>query len=379
MANIAWVAERAIPLLKRKPGMGAMDVKEALEDKYKIQINYQTAWYERQRAADKLFGKWDDSIDLLYRFKAEVELRSPGSVVEIDTVEIGGQHHFSKFFCAFKDSIEGFLGGCRPYISIDSTALNGQWNGHMPAAIALDGHNWMFPLAFGFFESETKENWIWFMELGKAIGVLPRLAICTDACKGLESAVKEVFPWAEQRECFRHLMENMKKNFTGDVYATNMWPAARAYSAGKHKYFVDKVLEATPGVENWLKKHHNLLWARSKFSPDIKCDYINNNLAECWNAWIKEFKDLPLHCMVDAIREKGVIMFEKRRRISRKLQGVILPAVIHQLNASSKGLGHLKVTKGLPDQAEVTEIWKDEEVRRHVVYLSIQECTCREW
>jgi len=158
-----------------------------------------------------------------------------------------------------------------------------------------------------------------------------------------------------------------------------MWPATRAYSAGKHKYFMDKVLEATPGVENWLKKHHNLLWARSKFSPDIKCDYINNNLAECWNAWIKEFKDLPLHCMVDAIREKGVIMFEKRRRISRKLQGVILPAVIHQLNASSKGLGHLKVTKGLPDQAEVTEIWKDEEVRRHVVYLSIQECTCREW
>jgi len=218
MANIAWVAERAISLLKRKLGMGAMDVKEALEDKYKIQINYQTAWYERQRAADKLFGKWDDSIDLLYRFKAEVELRSPGSVVEIDTVEIGGQHHFSKKICAFKDSIEGFLGGCRPYISIDSTALNGQWNGHMPAAIALDGHNWMFPLAFGFFESETKENRIWFMEqLGKAIGVLPRLAICTDACKGLESAVKEVFPWAEQRECFRHLMENMKKNFTGGV------------------------------------------------------------------------------------------------------------------------------------------------------------------
>jgi len=29
MANIVWVAERAIPLLKRKLGMGAMDVKKA--------------------------------------------------------------------------------------------------------------------------------------------------------------------------------------------------------------------------------------------------------------------------------------------------------------------------------------------------------------
>jgi hypothetical protein len=48
MANQAWVAERAIPLLKRKPNMGAKEMKEALEDKYKIQINYQTVWYGRQ-------------------------------------------------------------------------------------------------------------------------------------------------------------------------------------------------------------------------------------------------------------------------------------------------------------------------------------------
>ncbi|CAO2167947.1 unnamed protein product [Urochloa humidicola] len=379
MASQAWVCERAIPLLKTHKGWGAKDVKIALEDKYKININYQTVWYGTQRAADKLFGKWDDSFDWLYSLKAEIELRAPGSVVEIDYVEIDGKKHFSKFFCAFKGSIDGFLYGCRPYISIDSTALNGMWNGHIPAALALDGHNWMFPLAFGFFDGETKDNWIWFMEqLRKAIGVVPRLAICTDACKGLEIAVQQVFPWAEQGECFRHLMENMKKTFSGDVYAANMWPAARSYSPGKFKYFMDKVYASSPEIETWLRKNHNLLWARSKFSPDIKCDYINNNLAECWNAWIKEFKDLPLHCMVDAIREKGVILFEKRWRISRALNGVILPAVIHQLNAASKGLGHLKVTKGQPDQAEVTEIYKDEEVRRHVVYLNDQMCTCGE-
>jgi hypothetical protein len=380
MASQAWIAERAIPLLKKKPDMKTVDIQSFLQDKYNIQINYQTVWYGRQRAADKLFGKWDDSFDWLYRFKAEVELRAPGSIVEIHTVKIDNKEHFSRFFCAFKGSIDGFLEGCRPYISIDSTALNGMWNGHMPAALALDGHNWMFPLAFGLFDSETKENWIWFMEqLHKAIGDMPHLAVCTDACKGLNAAVNKVFPSAEKRECFRHLMENMKKNFTGEVYGENMWPAARAYSAGKHKYFLDKVLASSPRVEPWLNKHHNLLWARSKFSTEIKCDYINNNLAESWNAWIKDFKDLPVHCMVDAIREKGVVLFEKRGRISRALTGVVLPAVVHQLNAASKGLGHLKVTKGTPGQAEVTEMYKDQEVRRHVVYLNDKACTCREW
>lgn len=361
--------------------MGAAEILDILADTYKIELNYQTVWYGRQRAADKIFGKWDDSFDLLYRLKAEIELRAPGSVVEIDTVTVDGNVHFSRFFCAFEGSIEGFLSGCRPYLSIDSTSLNGLWNGHMPAALALDGHNWMFPVAFGFFDSETKDNWIWFMEqLRKAIGQVPNLAICTDACKGLESAVAKVFPWAEQRECFRHLMENMKKaKYTGEVYGANMWPAARAYSQGKFKYFMDKVLAASPSLARWLNDNHNLLWARSKFSTAVKCDYINNNLAECWNFWVKEFKDLPLYCIVDAIRQKGVVLFEKRRKISRALDGQILPAVVHQLNAASKGLNNLKVTKGLPNRAEVTEVYKDQEVRRHVVYLNQNECTCREW
>lgn len=121
-------------------------------------------------------------------------------------------------------------------------------------------------------------------QLRRAIGKLPKLVVCTDACKGLEAAVKHVLPWVEQRECFRRLMENMKKHFIGEVYAANMWTTARAYAPGKHKYFMDKVIEASPDVEKWLREHHNLLWARSKFSTDIKCDYILNNLAESWNA-----------------------------------------------------------------------------------------------
>ena len=74
-----------------------------------------------------------------------------------------------------------------------------------------------------------------------------------------------------------------------------------------------------------------------------------------------------------------MVLFEKRRKISLALTGAILPAVIHQLNATSKGLDHLQVTKGNPQEAEVTVMYKGEEIRRHVVYLDLQECTCREW
>ena len=150
-------------------------------------------------------------------------MRSPGTIVEIATAEVDGKIHFSIFFYCFKATIDGFRNGCRPYISIDSTTLNGIWNGHLPSTQALDGHNWMYPLAFGLFDSETKENWIWFMEqLSKAIGPMDKLAVCTDACKGLEVAVAQVRPQCVKRECFKHLMENMKKYYSGDVYAKNM-------------------------------------------------------------------------------------------------------------------------------------------------------------
>jgi transposase-like protein len=85
----------------------------------------------------------------------------------------------------------------------------------------------MFPLAFGFFKSETVESWTWFMtQLKKDVGDLSVLAICSDAQKGLMHVVVECFPNVEKRECFRHLMANYVKIHAGSEH---MYPAARAY------------------------------------------------------------------------------------------------------------------------------------------------------
>jgi len=45
-----------------------------------------------------LFGKWDDSFNWLYRFKAEVEIRSATSILEIDTETVEDKVHFKRFF-----------------------------------------------------------------------------------------------------------------------------------------------------------------------------------------------------------------------------------------------------------------------------------------
>jgi hypothetical protein len=207
--------------------MGAKELQNTLQEQHNCTISYDTVWKGKEKALRELYGTREDNFKLLFRWREAVLEVMPDSVIEFDLVVEDGKLYFSRFFCAFGPCLQGFREGCRPYLSVDSIALNGRWNGHLLSATSVDGHNWMFPVAFGFFESETKDSWIWFMQqLRKAIGDPPVLAICSNACKGLTSAVNDVFPNAEKRECFRHLMQNYIKHFTGSEH---MYPAARAY------------------------------------------------------------------------------------------------------------------------------------------------------
>ena len=129
-----------------------------MQTDHKVTVAYDTVWRGKERALDEVYAKWEESFELLFRWKAEVMKRRAGSVVEIEVLEVDGEVYFHRFFCALKPYIDGFLEGCRPHLSIDATALNGRWNDHLAAVIAVDGHNWMYLVAYGFIASETIDS-----------------------------------------------------------------------------------------------------------------------------------------------------------------------------------------------------------------------------
>ena len=86
MASFHWVVEKAILFLKKDANMGAKKLQKELEEKYNVTIGYGTVWAGRQIAAEKIFRTWEESFALLFNFKAEVELKMPGSVVEINFI-----------------------------------------------------------------------------------------------------------------------------------------------------------------------------------------------------------------------------------------------------------------------------------------------------
>jgi hypothetical protein len=120
-------------------------------------------------------------------------------------------------------------------------------------------------------------------------------------------------------------MQNYVKRFPGG--AEHMYPAARAYRKVVHDHHLAIVREKSD-VCYWLDTYHSLLWYRSRFNPEIKCDYVINNITESFNKWIKEIKDLPVCELADKIREKIIELFHRRRRIAHRLEGKILLAVL---------------------------------------------------
>jgi hypothetical protein len=118
-------------------------------------------------------------------------------------------------------------------------------------------------------------------------------------------------------------------------------------------------LYTRPSVKEYMENNHKKLSARSKFNEVCKVDFVNNNLAESFNSWIRKTKVLHLVDLLDRIRTMIMAKFELGQRISAQKFGghIIIPAWIKKLNEKTRGL-KMTLVKRKPFEAEVTIVDK---------------------
>ena len=157
--------------MKGNPTKGPKDCKDKLEGGYGIKLKYSKAWSGMKVALEKIHGQYEESFQLLFNWKAHIEQSSHGSIVQIELERVQKKQMFRRIFVALRPCIDGFLERCRAFIGVDASNLNGKYRGQLASATGVDGHNWLYHIAYAIFDKENEDNWVWFMEqLHKVIG-----------------------------------------------------------------------------------------------------------------------------------------------------------------------------------------------------------------
>ncbi|KAH6767625.1 hypothetical protein C2S52_018608 [Perilla frutescens var. hirtella] len=113
--------------------------------------------------------------------------------------------------------------------------------------------------------------------------------------RGLLNAVKELAPFAEHRNCARHIYCNWKKQHKGSTLKNMFWRICQStYVEVYRAALEDLKAENQQAYEDFLEREPQR-FCKAFISTSSKCDSINNNTSETFN-----------HCIVNA-RSKHVI------------------------------------------------------------------------
>ncbi|KAJ1421768.1 Transposase, MuDR, plant [Sesbania bispinosa] len=155
--------------------------------------------------------------------------------------------------------------------------------------------------------------------------------------KGLVEVFKEIMPSADHIFCVRHMHNNFNNvGFKGKTFKDLMWNAARAYRESEHNYYMNKIKEIDVHAYEWLKKFEPKLWCRYAHNPELKCNMLLNNIAETFNAYIKEARDKPIITMLEMIRRQLMKRFHVKRDGMLTRGHSICPRILEKLEMSKK-------------------------------------------
>ncbi|KAK1261549.1 hypothetical protein QJS04_geneDACA021668 [Acorus gramineus] len=89
--------------------------------------------------------------------------------------------------------------------------------------------------------------------LYSSIGEVRGLAFMSEKDKGLEAAVPLVFPSAEHRTCVRHLYQNFKKKYPGELFERLIWNCANSYNTPSFQWHLREIKSASSNAATYLE------------------------------------------------------------------------------------------------------------------------------
>lgn len=252
------------------PSWKLREFRKDVAERYKLKVSLIQCYRAKKKALSEVEFSLKEHYKKLWDYVGEMKSSNPDSTIKItvDRPILDKLPLFKRLYVCMDSCKKGFLEGCRPVLSLDGYFLKGFCKGELLVAIARDGNNQMFPLAWGQVEVENKSSWTWFLNLLKDDLILGQGAgytIITDQQKGLVPAIVECLPLSEHRMCARHIYANFRKVYPGSQMKALFWAAAKSGTEQGYEHALSQIRDIRVAAADHLMAGPTHAWARAFF------------------------------------------------------------------------------------------------------------------
>ncbi|GJU44215.1 hypothetical protein Tco_1201481 [Tanacetum coccineum] len=161
-----------------------------------------------------------------------------------------------------------------------------------------------------------------------------RKVIGLDGCflkSGIVEVVKDIFPYAEHRQCTRHIYANFKKKFRGLQFKNLFWAAAKSTTEQHFEDKMNQIKAISNDTYNHLVERNPNSWSRAFFEVDRACDSFEDGMSESFNSRILVAQRKPIITMLEDIRTYVMLRNFKKAEKAEKLEHEVCPSIRKRL------------------------------------------------
>ncbi|XP_012838022.1 PREDICTED: uncharacterized protein LOC105958562 [Erythranthe guttata] len=341
-----WIGKTFMKKFKENPKLGTTEFRNEVCTTLKVSVSKSQAYRAKQKALKAIQGSEEEQFQKIRSYCEELKRTDTNATVVLKLTE-------------------------------DTECLRAE-GGQLFAAVGLDPNNNIYPICYAIVEGETKETWMWSIQLlDEDIGFEEqhKWTFMSDKQKGLILAFETLFPGAENRFCVRHLHSNMKNDgFGGVEIKSALWAAAKATRIEEFKMRMEELRVIDEAAYNWLVKKPPQNWTRSDFNPFPKCDILLNNMCECFNSFILDAREKPIIPMLECIRNLLMARMVLNREKALKWDTNIYPKIRTVLIKNMKEAGECIPMKSDEWNFQIMGMYD-----QHTVDIRAKSCSCRRW
>ncbi|XP_057721250.1 uncharacterized protein LOC130935500 [Arachis stenosperma] len=375
-ASVGWVARSVEARIRDNPQYKPREILQDIRDQHGVAVSYMQAWRGKERSMAALHGTFEEGYRLLPAYCEQIRKTNPGSIASV--VATGQENCFQRLFISYRASIYGFINACRPLLELDRAHLKGKFLGSLLCAAAVDADDALFPLAIAIVDTESDENWMWFMsELRKLLGVntdnMPRLTILSERQRGIVEAVETHFPTASHGFCLRYVSENFRDTFKNTKLVNIFWNAVYALTAAEFESKISEMIEISQDVIPWFQHFPPHLWAVAYFEG-VRYGHFTLGVTELLYNWALECHELPIVQMMEHIRQQMVSWFNDRQDTGMRYTSILVPSAEKRIMEAIADAHCYQVLRANEVEFEIVST-----ERTNIVDIRSRECSCRRW